>query len=388
MNTRSYVLGRTLLVCTVWALAACKIGFSAENTERVLLGHTDGVAALSFSTNGQLLASGGHDLTARLWDIQSGKELAVLFEGSKEVSGYTAESPPPNVLSVAFSPKRDLVAIGTRDGVARIFDVRTLETRAILRGHRGGIRSIYFDPTGQLLATASHDATIRIWNLNTKALVQELLGHTNAVRTAVFSSDGSRVVSGSEDGTVRYWETETGRMVKTVSLNAGEIFSLALSGGGFIAAGCADGSIHIWKIGEESKQWTFQGHRGPVFAVSINASNDLLVSGGEDETIRIWNFKMRTELKNLKVHSAPVIAVSFSPDGKYFASGKLRRQHPHSKSQSRTRAIILKKCGLIKDLKTLVASWLRTIECSHQWIGSRDRRGYCRRLCGICTGGT
>jgi WD40 repeat protein len=308
-------------VCTVWALTACKIGLTAENTERVLLGHTDGVAALSFSPNGHLLASGGHDLTARLWDIQSGKELAVLFEGGKEASGYTAENPPPNVLSVAFSPKGDLVAIGTRDGVARIFDVRTFETRAILRGHRGGIRSVFFDPTGKLLATASHDATIRIWNLNTKALVQELLGHTNAVRAAVFSSDGSRVVSGSKDGTVRYWEKETGRVVKTVSLNAGEVFSLALNGRGLIAVGCADGSIHIWKMGEESKQWTFQGHKGPVFAVNINASNDLIVSGGEDLTIRIWNSLTRMELKTLKVHSAPVLALSFSPDGKYFASG-------------------------------------------------------------------
>lgn len=321
LSTKSYVFRCTFLVCTVWALAACKIGFTAEHTERVLLGHTDGVAALSFSTNGQLLASGGHDLTARLWDIQSGKELAVLFESGKESSGYTAESPPPNILSVAFSPKGDLVAIGTRDGVARIVDARTHETRAILRGHRGGIRSICFDPTGQLLATASHDATIRIWNLNAKSVVQELLGHTNAVRAVVFSSDGSQVVSGSEDGTVRYWEMKTGRMLKTVSLNAGEIFSLSLSGGGFIAVGCADGSIHIWKMSEESKQWTFQGHRGPVFSVSINAGNDLLISGGEDETIRIWNFKTRTELKNLKVDSAPVLAVTFSPDDKYFASG-------------------------------------------------------------------
>jgi WD40 repeat protein len=43
-----------------------------------LRGHTDQVEAAAFSTDGQILASGGKDGTVRLWQVSSGKETAHL----------------------------------------------------------------------------------------------------------------------------------------------------------------------------------------------------------------------------------------------------------------------------------------------------------------------
>ena len=43
-----------------------------------LRGHRNEIWTLSFSNDDRLIASGGHDSTARIWDIESGKQLACL----------------------------------------------------------------------------------------------------------------------------------------------------------------------------------------------------------------------------------------------------------------------------------------------------------------------
>ena len=57
-----------------------------------LKGHTNGVASVAFSRDGQRLASGSGDGMVKLWDCATGKELFTL-------QGHTTR-----VNSVAFSP--------------------------------------------------------------------------------------------------------------------------------------------------------------------------------------------------------------------------------------------------------------------------------------------
>src|SRR5262249_33515638 len=49
---------------------------------RVLSAHTDSVKVLAFSPDGRRLASGSDDATVRLWNPETGAELALLHTGS------------------------------------------------------------------------------------------------------------------------------------------------------------------------------------------------------------------------------------------------------------------------------------------------------------------
>ncbi|MBY0524748.1 MAG: hypothetical protein K2R98_15190 [Gemmataceae bacterium] len=74
-------------------------------------GHDDQIRCLTFSLDGKLIATGSDDKIARIWDASTGEEILVL-------RGHTRE-----LLSIAFSTDGRLLATGCADGVTKIWDV-------------------------------------------------------------------------------------------------------------------------------------------------------------------------------------------------------------------------------------------------------------------------
>ena len=71
--------------------------------------------------------------------------------------------------------------------------------------------SVAFSQDGSRVVSGSSDETVRIWNAKTGEPEALLKGHIGNVRAIAFAPDGSQVVSG--DGiTVRIWNTVTSEM--------------------------------------------------------------------------------------------------------------------------------------------------------------------------------
>jgi len=81
---------------------------------RTLEGHTDWVNSVTFSPDGQTLASGSRDSPIRLWRASDGALLRTL-------KGHTSD-----VNSVAFSPDGLWLASGNLDGTISLWGVRIL----------------------------------------------------------------------------------------------------------------------------------------------------------------------------------------------------------------------------------------------------------------------
>ena len=89
---------------------------------------------IAICPNGELLASGGDQLT--LYELLSGQPLLEI------------ESHRQPTDAVAFSPDAKHVATGSQEGLAKLWDVETGAQVAVLQGHLLGVHAVTFSPDG------------------------------------------------------------------------------------------------------------------------------------------------------------------------------------------------------------------------------------------------
>ncbi len=101
-------------------------------------------------------------------------------------------------------PFRSLLATGHADGSARIWDVESAKEIHACKGNQGAVYSVAFSPDGRWLATASGDGTIRYWSVATGDCLATLLSLDDG-GWAVVCPDGRYKLSGNPAG--RFWWT-------------------------------------------------------------------------------------------------------------------------------------------------------------------------------------
>ena len=100
---------------------------------------------------------------------------------------------------------------GSDDLTARLWDVETGRCWNVSsKDTRNSVHVVAFSPDGRRAITTSEDYKVRLWNVETGEQTIVLLGHDCAVWSAAFSPDGERVLTASDDGTARVWDVQTG----------------------------------------------------------------------------------------------------------------------------------------------------------------------------------
>jgi WD40 repeat protein len=93
------------------------------------------------------------DKTARIWNSESGAQIAVL-------RGHTEE-----VTSAIYSPDGKHVLTASRDGTAIIWDSASAILEAVLRGHEHSVAAAVPSPNSRLALTISDDNSARLWSI-------------------------------------------------------------------------------------------------------------------------------------------------------------------------------------------------------------------------------
>jgi WD40 repeat protein len=79
----------------------------------------------------------------------------------------TCEGHSDPVQSVAFHPTTPVLATGSTDSTAKLWQLSSDKSSAVcvatLKGHSEVITSVAFHPTAPVLATGSYDKTVKLW---------------------------------------------------------------------------------------------------------------------------------------------------------------------------------------------------------------------------------
>jgi WD40 repeat protein/predicted Ser/Thr protein kinase len=288
----------------------------------VLHGHTGAVNDLTFSTDGQHLASVStsgllgysEDRTARLWEVGRQAGTTVL----RKHTSY--------IYPVAYSPDGRWIASGSWDNTVRLWDAVTGESRAVLR-HAGSVRALAFGPDSSWLVSGCDlDESLHIWNVATARLLKKFKGPGSVVVQAIaVSPDGARIAAADSDGSASIIESETGKVVHAfrVSVGIGEKKALAYSPDGKLLASTGEvgTQVDIWDTQTNRRSSRLAGHEGVVFSVAFSRDGRLLASASSDSTVRVWDLAEAKCAAVLTGHPDHVYTVVFHPDGKRLASG-------------------------------------------------------------------
>jgi formylglycine-generating enzyme required for sulfatase activity/WD40 repeat protein len=309
------------------------------------------VTAMAASPDGKLTFTGCSDGSTHLVALADGKKIASFSDHKSPVT------------TVAFSPKKNLVASSELAGKAVI---RTLEDQRkpiFLEGNSARFDNIDFSPDGTRVLTSGPGAPPALWDCADGAFLHNLKVELEDVVAARFARDGQGVSVACRSGRILFCETSTGIAYNKITLPGRELADLQYSPeGNRMLVVTQEGLCSIRSVPQAEairiveKDGSLTSSPDYYFDISKhNASTsslpstleDFLLKHGQkmdgitlppscskspdnawiltttDGALRLW----RAETGKLEANladklSAPFEACTFSPDG-LFATGRL-----------------------------------------------------------------
>ena len=309
--------------------------------------HEEFVSAVDLTGGGQLLATGGHDGTIRVWNVEDGVEIARYEQAGKVSDVHFARcgtrlaacsadgrirllaldaprltleheiefpfpgetAPPPRI---SWSPDERFIVLA--HGELSIYDlqkrgsVRQLQGRHrkftdlfAERGTSTGFSTCCFSPDGSMLATGARDRTARLWLTADWSLlfeVDHIVGvgmYSNVPVTGIaFANHAGWMITASGRSQQLAWSCRTGKEVGHYRQAWPPISRFAESvdtndAGTRVVFGNQDGSALVWDVIAQTPLRMASHSSHAVVSTAISNSGDVVATaGGDARTAIVW----------------------------------------------------------------------------------------------------
>eukprot|EP00557_Chaetoceros_sp_GSL56_P012728 CAMPEP_0176481678 /NCGR_PEP_ID=MMETSP0200_2-20121128/2957_1 /TAXON_ID=947934 /ORGANISM="Chaetoceros sp., Strain GSL56" /LENGTH=301 /DNA_ID=CAMNT_0017877917 /DNA_START=176 /DNA_END=1081 /DNA_ORIENTATION=+ len=286
-----------------------------------LTGHTGSVYALSYSPDGECLASASFDMTCLLWNATGNCENINVLRGHKNA-----------VLDVKWSMDGEHIVTASADKIVAWWDGNTAERTKRFMGHEGIVNKVdtsHVSP--KLVASASDDGTVKVWDARVKGATTTLDCQYPTTSVA-FGLDAHVVYSAGIDNCITAWDLRIHDKSMMIKAHADTITCLSLHPKGtHLLSNSMDGTMKSWDIrpfvpdGNKRHCKTFLGgtHNAEKGLLNCSWSSDgnMVTGGSADKVVHIWDEMTSEELYYLPGHKGCVNAVVFHPKENVVASG-------------------------------------------------------------------
>jgi len=319
---------RGSLVVTAFNGGAIRIWRPRTGHVRVLRTGWEEFAGVAVSRDGKELVAGADDGNARVWDLSSGKVIAVLRRSRSRVLANDEYVP---FKSADFSRDGRRVLAVAGDGYARVWDVRT--RRLLLEVLGAGdalINAAAFDRDGARVVVASDDRTARVWDVAMHEQAAVFRGR-GLVLKAAFTPDGTHVLTTELGGATRLWTIATAKLIRTLTpprnrASTPEDQAAAFSPDGRRAlTNLPDGVARLWNVAT-GEAVALQGN-GTVSSATFSPDGTLLVTipSRLDGTAQVWDARTGASVAVLRGEKQqPLFAVAFSADSRSIATANAK----------------------------------------------------------------
>ncbi|MEM8932735.1 MAG: WD40 repeat domain-containing protein, partial [Acidobacteriota bacterium] len=279
-------------------------------------GHEHRVETASFCADGSRIVTTSLDGEVRIWDMQTGAELAVF----RPVRGDAFVD-----ASLDYDGSR--VALVTRSGVGSIGSSEKSGAPALLVVEDETLRDVHFAPIADSpwWLTTSQDGVVRARSPVTDEVFATLVEDGEAAVDTAVSADGRRLAVVTSDGIVRHWETGTWRPLRVDRAGDTAWVDVALDHDGtrVLLAGRHDVRV-AGSPGSGSFERTVQTSE-PIRQVELSPDGNMLAVATH-RAVDLYEVDLGTRRLSVP-HDLPVRAVAFGGGGEtlVMASGNIVR---------------------------------------------------------------
>lgn len=275
--------------------------WDAEGTLlKTFKGHQGPISALTFSSDGEIIASGSDDQTIKLWQ-KDGTLLTTL-------TGHQG-----SVTTLTFSSDGTTFASGSADQTIRLWKTDGTFIKS-LTGHKGLITVLALSPDGEFLASGSKDQTARLWK--TDGTLLQSLAHRGAITAVQFNQnpEGSTLYTVAEPQAILQWNLEGKQLgtqdLKTLPQQTQPISAVAFSPDRSTFATRSDQTLRLWSLQDTQLLGTLDGPTS-LSAVQFADNGERLALINTNQSVQIWQ-KDRSLLKQYGLWLQNIFTFDFS----------------------------------------------------------------------------